>query len=100
MTNVVVVLPGLYTACMVRERPMFTQHKGCRIDCGGEEKPLLGRSKTKEEVLRAAQRAREQDEQSICTGLSAAWACKPYVLDAVCFVYTCRRLIDLSNDCR
>ena len=23
-----------------------------------------------------------------------------YVLDAACFVYTCRRLIDLSNDCR
>ena len=23
-----------------------------------------------------------------------------YVLDAVCCVYTCRRLIDLSNDCR
>ena len=23
-----------------------------------------------------------------------------YVVDAVCFVYTCRRLIDLSNDCR
>ena len=27
---------------------------------------------------------------------SAVW----YVLDAVCFVYTCRRSIDLSNDCR
>ena len=23
-----------------------------------------------------------------------------YVLDAICFEYTCRRLIDLSNDCR
>ena len=23
-----------------------------------------------------------------------------YVLNAVCFVYTCRRLIDLSNECR
>ena len=23
-----------------------------------------------------------------------------YVFDAVCFVYTCRRLIDLLNDCR
>ena len=23
-----------------------------------------------------------------------------YVFDALCFVYTCRRLIDLSNDCR
>ena len=23
-----------------------------------------------------------------------------YVVDAVCFVYTCRRLIELANDCR
>ena len=30
-----IVGPGLVTACCVTERPMFTQHKGCRIDCSG-----------------------------------------------------------------
>lgn len=56
VTNSVVILPGLYTACFVRERPMFTKHKGCRIDCGGEDpdlQPLLGRTRTKEETSRA-----------------------------------------------
>ena len=28
------------------------------------------------------------------------WHRRPYVFGAACFVYTCRRLIDLSNDCR
>ena len=93
LTNVIVVFPGLFTACMVKERPMFTQHKGCRIDCGGREDdcdspPLLGNRTTKEDELHKTLKEREQEEQSISSGLKAAWACKPYVLLNLTFLAT------------
>lgn len=93
LTNVIVVFPGLFTACVVKERPMFTQHKGCRIDCGGGEEdsdspPLLASRKSKEDERRKGARAKEQQEQSILSGLKAAWACKPYVLLNLTFLAT------------
>lgn len=95
-TNILVIFPGLFTAFAVKERPMFTQHRGCRIDCGGrEDEPLLGdrkgsvaRAFTKEFERRQESRAKEQDEQSIWSGLKAAWACKPYVLLNLTFLAT------------
>jgi Na+/melibiose symporter-like transporter len=96
LTNIIVVLPGLYTACAVRERPMFTQHKGCSIDCGGSRggedgsggPPLLAHRKTREDSAREEADERERQEQSIVTGLKAAWACKPYVLLNLTFLAT------------
>ncbi len=97
LTNVIVVFPGLFTACAVKERPMFTQHKGCRIDCGGVERqeeedpsspPLLASQRSKEFERRQVARAKEQQEQSILSGLKAAWACKPYVLLNLTFLAT------------
>ena len=37
---------------------------------------------------------------ALAARLLHSWGLGMYVFDAVCFAYTCRRLIDLSNDCR